>query len=189
MSEAHIDCPRCDLPLEAYGRSSERGEHVIADMCLECGGVWLDGAEVGQVYPALGRLETMAPEPDPQAGVVNCPRCRNLTTAFRFFDVIIDHCSACRGLWVDGPELANLARHRDREDGLTTAQAVESYRSNASRALRQALVVCARCKVDVPLHAVVNTHEGPLCEGCGKALELETQDADLKDYKVPKRWF
>jgi Zn-finger nucleic acid-binding protein len=175
--------------MEAYGRSSDHAEFVVADMCLECGGVWLDGGEVGKVYPALQRLETMAPEPDPQAGLVQCPRCQAQTTAFRFFDVIIDHCAACRGLWVDGPELANLARHRDREDGLTTARAVESYRSSASRALRQALVVCTRCKVDVPLQQVVSTHEGPHCEACAKALELEMQDADLADYKVPKRWF
>lgn len=185
----NIECPRCACSLEAYGRTGEQGEYVVADMCMECGGVWLDGAEVGKVYPALARLETMEPERDPQAGLVSCPRCDEMTTAFRFFEVIIDHCAACRGLWIDGPEVVSLARHRDREDGLSMAQPVESYRDCASRALRQAMVVCKRCKVDVPLHAVVSTHEGPLCASCAKTLELETVDADLQDYKVPKRWF
>lgn len=181
-----IDCPRCAKPLEQYGRPSATGAFVVADMCVGCGGVWLDGAEVGKVYPAFERLATMDPERDPQARFVSCPRCRELATAFKFFEVILDHCSACRGLWIDGSELADLARHRDREDGLGAARAPETYRDNASRALRQAVVVCKRCKKDVALEAVVSTHEGPLCPPCGKELELETVDADLATYEVPK---
>ncbi len=172
--------------MEQYGRPSDAGVFLVADMCLACGGVWLDGAEVGKVYPALDRLTTMDPDPDQQAGVVGCPRCAERTTAFRFFEVILDHCSACRGLWIDGPELADLARHRDRDDGLGTARGPETYRDNATRALRQALVVCKRCKKDVALDAVVSTHEGPLCASCAKELELESVDADLATYEVPK---
>lgn len=173
--------------MDAYGRTGRDGTPVVADMCLECGGVWLDGAEVAKVYPGLESLRTMEPSRDADAGVAVCPRCEDLTTAFRFFEVILDHCPSCRGLWIDGAELADLARHRDREEGLEAVPAPETYRDNASRALRQALVVCKRCKVDVPLDAVENTREGPLCATCAKVLEREALDQELDDYEVPLR--
>ena len=52
-----LRCPRCDTLLDAFNRhGGPDGVHIEADMCLTCGGVWLDGGEAAAAYPGLSVL-------------------------------------------------------------------------------------------------------------------------------------
>ena len=111
--EASLSCPRCDVMLDRFVRAAAPGERgVVADMCERCGGTWLDGEEVGPVYPALARLAERQADLHAAArssgGIGKCPRCRGVALEFPFFDLWLDHCARCHGLWIDGNELMAL---------------------------------------------------------------------------------
>ncbi|MCP3980862.1 MAG: zf-TFIIB domain-containing protein [bacterium] len=88
------------------------------DSCLECGGMFLDRGELNTVAePTAGDLEysTLHDESfehDDEFGPIACPRCGvgpmgkvefNIYTG-----IILDHCAACHGFWMDGPELKRI---------------------------------------------------------------------------------
>lgn len=88
---------------------------IEVDHCRRCGGVWCDAAELPQLLaleePAVqsvraGRLD---PAADSRAGL--CPRdgTRLLrVSSARRRQVTIESCPTCRGIWLDGGELAQL---------------------------------------------------------------------------------
>ena len=187
LDTARIRCPRCNEAMDIYSREANGGP-VLADMCLTCGGVWLDGAEVAKVYPAfadLGDRLAGAATADPQRHIVCCPRCGHEPVGFAFFDVALDHCPSCQGLWIDGDELSDLARTADRADGLP-APAPAGYRTNAARAVRGQRVPCNRCGEELPLAAAELTSQGPMCDRCAQAFRDEVLDKSREGYEPPK---
>lgn len=187
MEIDRIRCPRCDEGMQSYIRRG--GAEVTADMCHACGGVWLDGKEVAAVYPAFDglvdrfRAADVAPAP---GGIPCCPRCRATPRTFRFFELSLDVCLACHGLWVDGDELTDLARTADRADGLPAPEVSEhGYRESAASAVRRGEVACKRCGSAVPVGDVEPTSIGPMCAGCGRSFREERLDAAMAGYEVP----
>jgi Zn-finger nucleic acid-binding protein len=183
-----IRCPRCDENLQTYLRRG--ASQVVADMCDTCGGVWLDGKEVAAVYPAFAglvdRFRGSGAEPVP-GGIACCPRCRETPRTFRFFELTLDVCLACHGLWVDGEELADLARTADRADGLPAPEASEhGYRENAASAVRRGQITCKRCAAAVGLQDAEPTSIGPMCGPCARSFRDQQFDAAMATYELPK---
>jgi Zn-finger nucleic acid-binding protein len=185
-----IRCPRCDEGMESFLRRGPGRSAVTADMCEQCGGVWLDGKEVAEAYPAFAgladRIAGAAPGGGDVRGIRACPRCAAVPVTFGFFELALDVCLECHGLWVDGDELADLARTGDRADGLPAPVASErGYRENAASAVRSGRVACKRCRAEVELANVEPTSVGPMCGGCAAAFRDERLDAELADYRPP----
>jgi Zn-finger nucleic acid-binding protein len=182
MDDEAIRCPRCDEGMQSYRRRGPQRAAVTADMCDGCGGVWLDGKEVEAIYPGFaGLADRIAAAP-----VAACPRCAAPPIAFRFFELTLDVCAACHGLWGDGEELADLARTADRAEGLPAPSVGErGYRDHAASAVRTGKVVCKRCQAAVPVATVEPTSAGPMCRACAEAFRDERLDAALADYEPP----
>ncbi|HTJ81245.1 MAG TPA: zf-TFIIB domain-containing protein [Polyangiaceae bacterium] len=180
-----IACPRCHQPLDPFIKRGARDE-VPAHMCLACGGLWLDGATVRHVYPGLASLSRSMPAhaPDATRPVLACPRCAEMPVTFTFFEVELDACPTCKGVWVDGDELADLARSADRAEGLPAPDA-GSYRDNAREALGGG-VACRGCGARVDLELAELTSRGPMCADCAGRIRDELLDAQLADYEPPK---
>lgn len=186
--EASLSCPRCDLKLNRFVRAAAPGEHgVVADMCERCGGMWLDGEEVGLVYPALARLaerlDDLHDASRPMGGIGACPRCRGVAVEFPFFNLWLDHCARCHGLSIDGDELLALAAARDREDGLPTPMPVQEasgYRTQAVSAALRGEVSCSRCAVTLGLSDTLMTRAGPMCAACAEAF-APRRDEDAEE--------
>ena len=167
-------CPRCDIALEPKS-VRETTLHV----CGGCEGVWVDGDRVAGLYPALRhhakRIDELL---DAGArfghGIVHCPRCKNESLEFPFFDLWLDLCEQCHGVWLDGDEVGFVGRVPGEERGLPPREIAKGYRDE--QALVQQ-VSCRECGNEVHPRRTVLTGEGPVCDHC---VEVERMAAELE---------
>lgn len=163
---------------------------IAADMCFSCGGLWLDGGEVAVAYPALAVLQERRADVVAVgrvgAGIAACLRCEMPAIEVPFFDVPLDTCTACFGVWIDGDEIEALSRCMDRGDGLPVPEAVVGgYRTAAAGVLTKHLATCALCQKEVPLRATQSTREGAVCEACAAEKAAAEEAADKEEYRLP----
>lgn len=99
-----LACPR-------DGRNMEKLHHdgVTFARCVGCHGHWIDEEEVRRVSSAeessalLSRVEA-------RSSPFACPRCQAPCVAAWMGDVRVDGCTACHGVWLDAPEVAEAKR-------------------------------------------------------------------------------
>ena len=125
-----MQCPKCNGSLRTI-----EYEGIRIETCDGCAGEWLDADELGHIVKA--REVRFTPEERraiAQAtsitGVklekvdrdLKCPKCGATTDAINYggdTGIIIDRCTGCGGLWLDGGELENVQRLVEGwEDGL-----------------------------------------------------------------------
>lgn len=164
---SHPLCPRC--PETRLLRLDDR----LA--CPKCHGLWLDRAQLHAVEPTLALIPLHADRAlaghTPYGGIARCPACGAPPATFPFFDVLIDWCAACGGVWLDGSELDALRR------GIEEARAtgggpvsLRHFRQQAVEAVVIGTVRCFRCDARVPLPQTWMTEDGAACGPCGQAV-------------------
>jgi len=124
VTTERIRCPKCGMPLVEF---TFRGIRI--DQCAGCEGIWLDADELKQVVRAhpgpnislelaseLGRMEAERADPGPgetlqlrALHLMRCPRCGGGLQEVPFRDLRADHCTRCRGVWLDPGELEQVA--------------------------------------------------------------------------------
>jgi len=112
-------CPNCQTHLETIDY-----EGISIETCNKCNGDWLDDGELGKIV----RIREVKFDPDERraiaesttiTGVVleeidrdlKCPKCGGTTDAVNYggdTGIIIDRCTSCRGIWLDGDELEKI---------------------------------------------------------------------------------
>ena len=190
-----LHCPRCDDTfLEAFTRYGAPGALPMeADMCLTCGGLWLDAGEVADAYPGLRVLEDRRADVlaigREGAGIQACPRCERTALEIPFFDVKLDLCPDCFGVWIDGDEVGGLSRTMDRGDGLPIVEdVVRGYRTAAATAMTKSFAKCVVCELQVPLRSTRATPRGAVCDACAKQLaENEEMNVGDDESVVPEK--
>jgi Zn-finger nucleic acid-binding protein len=121
---------------------------------------------------------------------VQCPRCNvecEIKEVKRFlFDIVIDICPKCNGMWLDKGEFKKLTKNRDIEKFLTKFEGFESVSD----------IRCPRCNGIMDLERVIDV-EVDVCVDCkgiwldkGEYKELtvgQRKDLDkyLKSDKIP----
>lgn len=114
-------------------------------------------------------------------GIASCPGCDQPPLPLSFFEVPIDWCTHCGGVWLDGGELEALRAEVARLGGVSAAEATTPYRSRAAaQALVMGLVHCAKCGAQVPVNQTYVTGEGTLCTPCGMAVRGEMPAAETE---------
>jgi Zn-finger nucleic acid-binding protein len=106
--EAPIDCPRCGKPMKAEF-VQKLGPDVRIDVCKKCGGSWYDRGELAQTINDR-RIADRLTE-DPIRGTMSpiaCPRCGGRMRVRKEWDVEVDVCISCGGVWLDHGELEEL---------------------------------------------------------------------------------
>ncbi len=159
-------CPRCALPVAVLELSTQ-GADVQIDGCRHCRGVFIDGAELADVVPAIARaVDTGAVRHELKGERLRaCPRCASAeTTVFYFQGIWVDHCRECRGVWLDGHEHQGLW-----ERVRKTVQEVRTYRDAPAPTPPIPQARCFACKQDVPQRDTIFTGKGPLCTACVRA--------------------
>lgn len=111
-----MNCPKCAGTLQ-----TRRFGDVEVDQCDRCKGVWLELGELPDLIAYHQRHGTAdyssKTEQTPAYNAITapCPRCggqghmtrvRNL----RHPQIVMDSCSVCYGIWLDGGELDKLVR-------------------------------------------------------------------------------
>ncbi len=106
-----MKCPKCTT--ETLHEISVEG--VTVDRCYVCDGVWLDSQELNQLlaedarHVAELRRGKFASQAEGKRG--SCPReAVELLRVYSAIDrsVVLDVCSECGGIWLDGGEFEKL---------------------------------------------------------------------------------
>jgi Zn-finger nucleic acid-binding protein len=148
----------------------------VAQRCHRCLGAWVDGDRVGVAFPALrqhGQRIRELSEVGAREEGVRCPRCREAMLEFPFFDLWLDICETCHGMWLDGDERRFVEQAAQHEDGLPE-RAAGGYRGR--RREREERVTCIGCSADVHPRRTLLTGDGPVCDHC---VEVERMSAVL----------
>ena len=117
-------CPRCEVSLKDEVIFED--DHGEADICPQCGGLWLDRAEFHRATRKVNAYTYNKREGEYLRGPIKdsleyipCVRCgkkMNRKNFARISGVIIDECRS-HGLWLDADELEKI-RHFIADDGL-----------------------------------------------------------------------
>lgn len=182
--------------LETFNRhGGANAPSIEADMCLSCGGVWLDGGEAAAAYPSLAALHERRGDVlaagEQSTAIPACLRCAMPAVLVPFFDVKLDVCTDCFGVWIDGDEIEALSRTMDRGDGLPVPpEIVGGYRTAAAGVMTKHIATCVTCGKQVPFRASRATPKGSMCEACADELDAANLRAGIHenddDYVVPK---
>ncbi len=114
-----MNCPNCSRSLRPI-----QYEGVEIETCDGCGGEWLDDGELGRIVRlrevrfdeaerraiAHSTAITGVKLADVDRNLV-CPKCGGTTDPLNYggdTGIIIDRCTNCRGLWLDGTELEKI---------------------------------------------------------------------------------
>jgi hypothetical protein len=109
-------------------------------------------------------------------GVLDCPGCRARPRALSFFEVPIDWCPSCGGVWLDRGELEALRERVAALRAQVRDDVFNPYRARADVAARAVVlgtVTCPSCRGSVPVNQTYMTGDGVLCVPCGRAKEGE----------------
>ena len=108
-----MKCPKCDN--RELIAATVRGIEV--DRCPHCDGIWFDVKELATLLATDPRdLKPLAKGDTDDFANAQAGRCpRDQSRMIRVFSarkrsVILESCPTCRGLWLDGGELAELLR-------------------------------------------------------------------------------
>ena len=115
-----MNCPRCQSRLETRSTGG-----VEIDECRSCQGIWFDADELRRVKDGSDKdlnwmdfdLWKHADRFRVNTNPVNCPNCSNamVTIDYDQTGVEIDHCTHCRGVWLDAGELEKILDSLSRE--------------------------------------------------------------------------
>ena len=112
-------CPNCQSQLDSINY-----EGIAVQTCNKCNGEWLDHTELGKIV----RIREVRFDPDERRAIaesttikgvalekvdrdLQCPKCDGKTDAVNYggdTGIIIDRCTNCRGIWLDGGELEKI---------------------------------------------------------------------------------
>jgi len=111
-----MDCPRCGDRLSELVLSMP-SQSINIDRCLTCDGYWFDGNELPKVISESEMtMEEGTGASSQDRERLRCPRCGCDMTKNVLFEVEIDRCPECCGIWLDRGELYEVQRrYRDYE--------------------------------------------------------------------------
>jgi len=96
-------------------------EGVEIDLCVNCGGVWLDG----------GELETLTGHDLKNYRQLMCPGCNLIMLTRTIGSVEVDHCFKCGGTWLDKGELQAISELA--KDGGSVKEDFSKFSSGVGR--------------------------------------------------------
>ncbi|MCA8924049.1 MAG: zf-TFIIB domain-containing protein [Planctomycetes bacterium] len=110
-----MDCPKCDgAQLEAI-----EVDEVEVDRCGACAGIWFDPSELGRLLDddtqKVGAIMTGDDDGGHDQRVASCPRDGTRLVRVRSIRnsaIVIDTCTKCRGIWLDGGEFRRIKREQ-----------------------------------------------------------------------------
>lgn len=97
-----MDCPRCNVEMAELG-----GDDTVLRRCGECGGLWIDVAELNRVllHNNLRGLESLGGKVNPDELPGQCPECHvdlmTIEGGDRQNPLKYDTCESCGGIFIE----------------------------------------------------------------------------------------
>ena len=115
-------CPRCDDELVGENvtrRDDGKATSFVIDSCPRCGGVFYDDGEFRRAcnlsdgsWKAFVQRMALTRHDSQSGQALQCPGCDGPMTTYRIANrsefCLIDHCPACKGVWLDDGEAEDL---------------------------------------------------------------------------------
>lgn len=176
-------CPRDSSALEVVSRADGKLE---VDVCRQCGGLWLDSAELAALCPTAAHLPERKDEViltalassetgKLQATMRACPRCKGAPFEIRLAGLLLDFCAGCGGVWVDGDEVARIVREPPAERAVAMPGG-SPFRRAAAELAADGKASCAQCKQRVAEADLYAKRDGFVCFVCWAAEYQEQAD-------------
>lgn len=146
-------CPSCKTDLERFQRCLPDGTSALTEMCLDCGGLWLDEECLATTFPELRTGMRSLERREADAATRTCPRCEIDMSGFVLEGLALDACDRCSGVWIDGHEIQPLDRAR------------------AAVLARGELGPTGGYRTAAVMTKVVEPIASRACEGCSKPFE------------------
>src|SRR5436189_5561358 len=124
-----MDCPRDNVEMAAI----TDGEDRVFHRCGECGGLWLDVADLNRIllHAGLPTLEAMGGRANPEEDAGECPvdhvGLLAVESQHKRSPLVYETCESCGGIWL---ESGDFAEEGDSAKELTKG-IVEFYRDVA----------------------------------------------------------
>lgn len=96
-----MDCPRCNVEMTLL-----EGEDVSLQRCTECGGIWVDPADLNPILlrANLPVLDRLGGKENLDEVAVTCPDCQIDMTVIEGNDksgLRYEACESCGGIWLE----------------------------------------------------------------------------------------
>ena len=101
-----MDCPLDNVEMVELSE----GEDKLLTRCGECGGLWLDVADLNRIllHAGLPTLDAMGGRANPDEDAGDCPACAvNLLaveSSHKRDPMIYETCESCGGIWLEGAD-------------------------------------------------------------------------------------
>lgn len=97
-------CPRCEQHLFLVERGGER-----LDLCRKCGGIWFDRDELAALLGSESSVELLIGiSMDLKGESLPCPDCMEPMNTKEVYEVFVDVCRECGGIWMDRGETEKI---------------------------------------------------------------------------------
>lgn len=102
-----VKCPKCDVMMKQIVVMTPVAA-VEVDHCTECEGYWFDKYELDKVIDE--KMDGSFPFEDTEEDEADfpCPRCGGETDTKILWDIKMELCLDCHGLWLDKGELREV---------------------------------------------------------------------------------
>lgn len=104
-----MDCPRDNVEMAALADGEDRVFH----RCVECGGLWLDVADLNRIllHAGLPTLEAMGGRANPEEDAGECPTDQvdllAVQSVHKRNPLIYETCESCGGIWLESGDFAS----------------------------------------------------------------------------------
>ena len=111
-----MDCPRDNIEMSEL----TDGEDRVLHRCAECGGLWLDVADLNRIllHAGLPTLEAMGGRANPEEDAGLCPvdsvGLLAIESQHKRNPLVYETCESCGGIWLESADFA--------EEGATAEQ-------------------------------------------------------------------
>lgn len=103
-----ILCPHCDEIMKKLHIATRSG-CVTIDKCEKCLGYWFDGMELEILVKGEDDRDGFLLDPsEVHEAKFHCPRCSWMMETKLLYDIRVDICVNCNGIWLDNGELADI---------------------------------------------------------------------------------
>jgi Zn-finger nucleic acid-binding protein len=126
-----MDCPRDNVEMVEL----TEGEDRLLFRCGECGGLWLDVADLNRIllHAGLPTLEAMGGRANPEEDAGECPACAvgllAVESSHKRNPLIYETCESCGGIWLEGADFPGEGEGAEElKDGI-----VDFYREYSAR--------------------------------------------------------
>jgi Zn-finger nucleic acid-binding protein len=104
-----MDCPRDNTEMAELSDGEER----VLFRCAECGGLWLDVADLNRIllHAGLPTLEAMGGRANPEEDAGECPvdnvGLLAVESAHKRNPLVYETCESCGGIWLESADFPN----------------------------------------------------------------------------------